>query len=103
WVDHFRRGDGTLRNLLEEGEVVSHQYVTGELACGFLKNRKDILTFLSDLATVDMPDEKEVLIFIERRDLYGQGLGYIDVSLLAACLLNGVQLYTRDERLRSAA
>ena len=42
--------------------------------------------------------------FIERHELYGRGIGYVDVHLLAAARLHGdATLWTRDRRLREAA
>ena len=36
WIELFRRGDRTLQALLDEGQVVTHEFVLGELACGSL-------------------------------------------------------------------
>jgi hypothetical protein len=45
-----------------------------------------------------------VLDFIERQTLFGSGLGYIDIHLLASVRLTpGALLFTRDKRLNKAA
>ena len=49
WISHLREGNKRLAELLEEGRVMCHSYVIGELACGDLKNRKTILSLLEDL------------------------------------------------------
>jgi predicted nucleic acid-binding protein len=104
WVDHFRRGDRQLTDLLERGVVAMHPFVVGEIACGSLVNRSAILELLQDLPTSLVAESEEVLGFIERHGLYGKGIGYIDVHLLASVTLtDGAKLWTRDKRLRAAA
>lgn len=100
WVDHLRRADPVLMQLLEADEVLTHPFVIGELACGLLADRQTFLYNLSRLARVRSADDGEVLEFIERRQLMGRGVGYLDMHLLAsACLTPGVRLWTRDRKL----
>jgi len=104
WVDHLRRGDAQLARLLERGAVVMHPFVIGEIACGSLADRRSILELLQDLPMAEVADSDEVLGFIERQNLHGKGIGYVDVHLLASvALTNGTQLWTRDKRLSAAA
>lgn len=104
WVDHLRRGDTQLAELLEGGGVVMHPFVVGEIACGTLADRPLILELLQALATVVVADNDEALGFIERHGLYGKGIGFIDVHLLASVALTaGASLWTRDKRLHSVA
>ncbi|MBI4565257.1 MAG: type II toxin-antitoxin system VapC family toxin [Planctomycetes bacterium] len=103
WVDHLRRGDAALANLLEAGEVFCHPFIVGELACGTLRNRSQILRLLSDLPALPRPTDNEILVFIDRHRLMGRGLGLTDVHLLATCLLAGAKLWTRDGKLAGAA
>jgi predicted nucleic acid-binding protein len=103
WVAHFRSGNVRLNELLEEGKVVSHPFVIGELACGNLKNRKEILSLLEALPAATVAGYEEVLQFIENHGLMGMGLGYVDVHLLAAALLTGVPFWTNDRTLKHAA
>lgn len=104
WVDHFRRGDAQLADLLERGAVVMHPFVVGEIACGNLRDRSSILELLQDLPSVVVAEGEEVLGFIERLALHGKGIGYVDVHLLASvALTQGASLWTRDKRLRAAA
>jgi len=84
---------------LTKGEVVCHPFVVGELACGNLQNREEILTLLKSLPMAKTAEHQEVLFFIEENDLMGLGLGYIDVNLLSSALLTEVTLWTNDKKL----
>jgi predicted nucleic acid-binding protein len=104
WVDHLRRGDAQLVALLESATAAAHPFVIGEIACGSLANRQAILGLLQNLPTATVADSDEVLAYIERHRLFGKGIGYVDVHLLAAtALTEGTTLWTRDKRLRAAA
>ncbi len=103
WVSHLRSGNSKLEQLLNDGDVVCHPFIIGELACGNIKNRRAILSLLSSLPMVEMIDNEEVLLFIEKKKLMGKGLGLIDVHLLAATLLSEVSLWTLDTKLQQEA
>ena len=103
WVAHFRTGNSHLETLLNNGEVVCHPFVVGELACGNMKNRKEILSLLQALPMAEMAEHQEVLHFIEYNQLMGKGLGYVDVHLLASALLTKIPLWTSDKKLKSAS
>jgi predicted nucleic acid-binding protein len=103
WIDHLRAGDARLEALLDEGEVVSHPFVLGELACGNISNRRQILVFLHSLPRTILAGQDEVMSMIEAHRLMGMGLGFIDVHLLASARLAGTPLWTRDLQLRKAA
>jgi predicted nucleic acid-binding protein len=104
WVEHLRRGEPQLAELLEGGGVVMHPFVVGEIACGNLADRPLVLELLQALPTVVVADNDEALGFIERQGLHGKGIGFIDVHLLASVALTaGAILWTRDKRLHSVA
>lgn len=103
WVNHLRTDAPALRRLLEEDLVLCHPLVIGELACGNLKDRSDVLGSLTVLPTTPTIEYEEVLMFIETHKLFGQGLGWIDVHLLASAVLGRVSLWTLDQSLRTAA
>jgi predicted nucleic acid-binding protein len=103
WIDHFRSGETRLARLLEDAEVVMHPFVVGELACGNLRNRREILSLLSNLAYVAPVSDDEALFFIERHRLHGRGLGFVDVHLLASCAVEGATLWSKDVRLMKTA
>lgn len=103
WVTHFRQGSRRLEKLLLDGEVVSHPFVIGELACGFMKNREEILSLLQSLPMTPAIEIDEFLFFIERNKLMGMEIGFVDVHLLASSQLSKILLWTSDKRLKSAA
>jgi predicted nucleic acid-binding protein len=99
WVSHLRYGNEDLQKLLRDGEVVCHPFIVGELACGNLKNRDEILIYLQSLPITILAEDEEVLKFIENHQLMGKGLGYIDVHLIASAVLTNVLLWTLDKTL----
>lgn len=104
WIDHLRKGAPALAAALEESRILMHPFVLGELACGNLKNRGEVLRLLSDLPAAPTVTDLEALGFIERRALMGRGIGYIDIHLLASAALAGTaRLWTRDRRLAAVA
>jgi len=104
WVDHLRAGDAALGELLNRSRVLMHPFVVGELACGSLRSRSQVLRLLKDLPKAPVASDEEVLFFIERNALMGRGTGYVDAHLLASVTLGGsTWLWTRDQRLRAVA
>ncbi len=103
WIEHLRYGTVGLETVLNEGNVACHPFIIGELACGNLGNRAEILTLLKNLPVVAVANDDEVLQFIEDRQLIGKGLGYIDIHLLMSALLSGTPLWTLDKRLHALA
>ena len=100
WIDHLRNGDECLVALLNENKVLLHPFIIGELACGNLSNRTEVLRLLKDLPQAAIATDSEVLFFIERHRLMGRGIGYIDAHVLAsASLAEQTHLWTRDKRL----
>ncbi|MBT8340267.1 MAG: type II toxin-antitoxin system VapC family toxin [Desulfatitalea sp.] len=103
WIHHFRKKDQKLIDHLNIGSVACHPYVIGELACGNLGNRAEILMLLKALPSTPILEPSEMLYFIEKNLLMGRGLGYVDIHLLASAILGNVVLWTADRRLREAA
>ena len=103
WINHFRKTDKYLANLLSEESVLIHPFIVGELACGNIKNRKEILKLLQSLTQIKVTNHNEIIYFVEQNRLYGIGLGYIDVHLLASCIIDNAKLYTHDRKLKKAA
>jgi len=103
WVDHLRRGNPQLRDLLNRGEVQCHPFIVGELACGSLHRRDEMLSLLQNLPQAPVCSHNEVLLFIEQRRLMGRGIGWIDAHLLASALLARSHLWTHDRRLSEIA
>jgi len=103
WVDHLRRGNKLLAEHLQEARVLCHPFVIGELACGNLKHREEVLSLLFALPRVPVARDDEVLAFVETNRLMGRGLGWIDMHLLASTRLGHTTLWTLDKRLATAA
>ena len=103
WVNHLRRADSTLNELLNAGKVACHPFIIGEMACGNLRNRFELIALFKALPSVSVVDPDEVLEFVEARKLMGKGLGYIDMHLLASTIVSGHLLWSNDKRLARAA
>ena len=96
WVEHLRRGLPRLATLLQEGQVLIHPWVIGELACGNLRHRSAVLNLLQGLPAATVASDAEVLHMIERDRLMGRGIGYVDAHLLASAKLSRCDLWSRD-------
>jgi predicted nucleic acid-binding protein len=103
WVSHLRDGNAELANLLNDGRVLCHPLIVGELACGNLKDRAVILSFLQLLPMSIEAEHEEVLSFIEHNRLMGKGLGYVDIHLITSAVLTGVPIWTLDKKLAQTA
>jgi len=103
WVNHFRSSNPHLEDLLDNTEIVCHPLVIGELACGNLNKRKEILTLLAALPMAPEVDYQEAFEFIELNKLMGKGIGFIDVLLLASSRLAAIPIWTNDSKLKEAA
>jgi predicted nucleic acid-binding protein len=103
WVSHLRDGNDELASLLNDGMVLCHPLIVGELACGNLKDRAVILSFLQLLPMSIEAEHDEVLSFIENHRLMGKGMGYVDVHLITSAVLTGVPIWTLDKKLAQIA
>lgn len=103
WIDHFRRAEPLLQELLGSEQVTIHPFIIGELACGNLKNRELVMDLLRALPCTKMASHEEVLYFIGVKALHGKGLGWIDAHLLASVFLSHTPIWTRDRRLAAVA
>ena len=104
WIDHLRRRDEILTSLLEQGAVLAHPFVIGELALGSLPRRDFVLNSLRRLPRANVARDEEIMRFVDREALFGIGIGFVDAHLLAATRLTaGATLWSRDRRLQAAA
>ena len=102
WINHIRRADPRLCALLADGQVVSHPFVIGELACGRFANRDEVLRLLERLPALDVVSDREARVFLDAHDLAGSGIGWVDVHLLAAARVARVSVLTADKALMRA-
>jgi predicted nucleic acid-binding protein len=104
WIDHLRTGNPKLSAMLQNGQVLVHPFVLGELALGNMARRDEILGLLRNLPQVRTAMDPEVLVLIDNHRLFGRGIGFIDAHLLAATFLTpGTSLWTRDRRLAAVS
>jgi hypothetical protein len=103
WIDHFRHGQSVLADCLSEGLVLMHPFVLGELACGGLKKRAVVLSDLQALPSAKLASNVEVLQLMEEQQLWGRGLGWVDIHLLASAKLSHCGFWTLDKKLGEAA
>ena len=103
WVEHWRHRHLGLVSLLNRAEVQCHPFIIGELACGSISRRSEILELLRRLPSVPVVENEEVMTFVEHHRLMGRGVGWVDVHLLTSATLESVLLWTADRRLATIA
>jgi predicted nucleic acid-binding protein len=99
----LRESNPNLASFLENGLVFTHPFVVGELACGNLKNREAFLKDLRTLPVAKIARDEEVAHFVEQREIWGRGIGWIDAHLLASSIVTGCRLWSFDLRLNEIA
>ncbi|MDP6601370.1 MAG: type II toxin-antitoxin system VapC family toxin [Phycisphaerales bacterium] len=103
WIDHFRKPHAALSEALQRGSVLVHPFVVGELACGQLRCRDEVLGHLGVLPAASVASHAEVLGLVDVHGLAGTGIGWIDAHLLASAMIDHVQLITSDRSLLKQA
>ena len=103
WVDHFRNGSRSLERWLLEGMVARHDFVLEELALGQLKNRVEILRLLESLPEIPVLSHEEYLYLVGEHQLFGKGLGLVDIHLLGAAMASKSGIATLDKALSRTA
>lgn len=103
WIDHLRVHNAMFSQLLAVGQILVHPFVVGELAVGNLRERGKLLRELADLPEAKKALDSDVLILIERNELFGKGIGFIDAHLLASARICNARIWTTDKRLHQIA
>ena len=103
WVDHFKKRDRRISDILEQRQILTHPYVIGEIMLGQFTDRLLIRELFVNLESCAVASQTEILEFIETEKLFGRGVGLIDVHLLASARLSSAKLLTHDKRLRQVA
>ena len=104
WIDHLRRANGKLQQLLQDDQVVTHPFVRLELAMGSIVNRQKVLADLSLLPQVPVATVEELFRLVELRKLYRRGIGLTDLQLICGALFDrSISIWTRDRRLGEVA
>lgn len=99
WISHLRASDKKLVTLLLNDQVLTHPYIIGEVACGRFKQRKEILDLLQKLPCAAGASFEEALTYLENEKLFGTGLGWVDIHLIASAKLSKAKLWTFDKKL----
>jgi predicted nucleic acid-binding protein len=104
WIDHLRKSEPTLVDVLARDEVACHLLIIQELALGSLKDRNALLASLSRLSMSPSLSHDELLLLVGAHALWGKGLSPVDAHLLGSVLLSpGTRLWTRDKSLKASA
>jgi predicted nucleic acid-binding protein len=104
WIDHLRQKDDVLSQLLINGQVCIHPMIIGELACGNLQNRLTVIKLWQSLPHTKHATHEEALLCLNKHNLFGKGIGFVDLHLLASTLLTpSTLLWTNDRRLKTIA
>jgi predicted nucleic acid-binding protein len=105
WIDHFRRTNARLVQLITSDQALTHPVVLVELACGTPPApRVRTLRDIGLLQHATHATWAEVMELIEARQFYGRGCGSSDLTLLASTLMTpGASLWTFDKRLAELA
>lgn len=100
WIDHLRKPEPKLKQLLENDDVATHPYIILELALGSIANRAQFLKNLALLHQVPVAEVAELRELIEQRKLFRRGIDVTDIHLIASVLFSqSIRIWTRDRRL----
>jgi predicted nucleic acid-binding protein len=88
-----------LKRLVTAGEAAAHDLVHGELLIGDFGGRKKLLHDYDKLFQAAIIPHRDVVAFVEMRNLHGRGIGWIDVHILASALVSRLKLWTANSRL----
>jgi len=104
WIDHLRKSNARLVDLLSAGRIQAHFHIVGEFALGSIRNRTEFLDSMVQLPFAVQASDGEVLSLVGQKQLYARGIGYTDAHLITSVLLTpGTSLWTRDRRLGEVA
>ncbi len=99
WIDHLAKSNDKVVEVLDTQEVVAHPFVIGELACGTMRQRELFLSQLALLPSLPMASHTECMTLLSANRLWGIGLSWINVHLLASCRIARVRVWTNDSAL----
>lgn len=104
WIAHFRERNLELQRIIEDDLLLCYEAVIGELALGSLRDRANVIAFLSQQRQAPVASHLEIMTMIESHGLFSMGIGYTDAQLLASVLLERrASLWTGDKRLQATA
>ena len=93
-----------LDELLGRDEVVGHEMVFGELLLGDTGGgRRHLFDAYAQMHQASTVPHQEVVEFVRERRLFGRGVGWVDVNILASAVVGGFRMWTADPRFSSLA
>lgn len=103
WINYLIKGNIELEKLLLNYQVITHEYVIGELIAGNIKNRGEFIPLLIQIKKLKVFSLNEIMEFVEVNNLFGIGLGYIDIQLLYSAIQSNSLIWTLDNKLKENA
>lgn len=104
WCHFFRQGEPTLSKLIEHDFLTIHPLVIGELSVGTLPSRQQTIKDLRAFPALRPATYQETHHLIEENKLWGKGLQWNDLAILASVVASSDSLlWTADKRLAEAA
>lgn len=105
WIDHLKGRTDKVEQAGQDRqiELVAHPMVLTELLLGGMPKDAEAMRSLRELRVLRTASAPELTEFIEKRGIQGKGIGYVDASLLASCVLDGAGLLSLDRRLNGLA
>jgi hypothetical protein len=87
--------------LDEDGAVLLHPWVIGELVLGGLSEKEEaVLKYVPRATEVSNED---MIRFVRTRKIVRRGIGWVDAQLVASALIDAALLWAIDEPLESVA
>ncbi len=104
WCRYFREGQDRLSSLIEYDFLAIHPLVIGELSVANLPSRNQTLIDLQAFPALRPASFAETHHLIELHKLWGKGLQWNDLAILASVIASdNVLLWTEDKRLAEMA
>jgi len=100
WIEHFKKQNELIPDLITRNLIVTHPLIIAEIALGTPKNKKIILEIMKELNQTEQATTEEVLEFIEKENIAGQGCGATDIFLLTSAIITkNTAIWTLDKNL----
>lgn len=99
WIDHLGSAIERVNELVLECKIAQHPYVTGEIAVGSLPLRERTIRALRGLPQIAPVSADDFHAFMDETKLFGTGLGFVAIHLLAAAAMARATVWTGDRRM----
>lgn len=99
WLPRSRVPDPVFTDAIRDQNIVCHPWILGELLLGGVAPA--VAERIQTMDFLPLVPEESVYTFI--RQYRPQGVGWVDVNLLVACIQADVLLWTKDRDLHANA